>query len=209
MEFMTDSKTINAYKKLGKKYIKNIESYLTQELKEFAELLESGDSVLDVGCAGGRDSKYLSDRGFKVTGIDLVDEFLESAVKYAPKAKFINMDMCALSFPDNSFDGIWAAAVLLHLKRQEVSKAIKNFYRVLKPGGILFVGVKKGEGYKTVVDSLSDGVERYFTYFSQEEVNDVLRDSGFKIVSSNICRDEASRGDVEWIRTIAKKRRED
>jgi 2-polyprenyl-3-methyl-5-hydroxy-6-metoxy-1,4-benzoquinol methylase len=50
-------------------------------MKEYMRRLKSGGTVLDVGCAGGRDSKKLVGRGFKVIGIDLVDSFLKIARK--------------------------------------------------------------------------------------------------------------------------------
>ena len=50
-------KTIDLYKKLGKKYIDDTYKIKVRELPEFIKKLPGNSLVLDVGCAGGRDSK--------------------------------------------------------------------------------------------------------------------------------------------------------
>jgi ubiquinone/menaquinone biosynthesis C-methylase UbiE len=102
----TYKKTIELYEKLGKKYLEDIAGVVIRELPNFMRALPKGGKVLDVGCAGGRDSKKLVEAGFEVTGIDLVNVFLEEAEKNVPQAKFIRMDLLNLEFPDNYFDGI-------------------------------------------------------------------------------------------------------
>lgn len=200
-----DDTTIKAYKHLGSQYLVNIQSYITSELHNFAKLLKSGDRVLDVGCAGGRDSKVLADYGLRVTGIDLVEDFLREARRLVPKGDFLKMDLCDIDFDDESFHGIYAAAVLLHAERESVPLVLRDFFRVLKIGGVLFVGVKEGSGSELVSDRLSNGLSRMFTYFSQEEMERYLKDAGFDILSSEICIDEAGRGGFDWIRIFAKK----
>jgi ubiquinone/menaquinone biosynthesis C-methylase UbiE len=71
---------------------------------------------------------------------------LTLAKKTAPKAQFLKQDLRHLDFPADYINGIWACASLLHIKRSEVPVILAKFYEILKPGGILFVHVKKGEG---------------------------------------------------------------
>ena len=51
-------------------------------------------------------------------------------------------DIRALSFPDGHFDGIEAIAVLEHLHRDDALAAVRECWRVLKPGGVLEAGTQ-------------------------------------------------------------------
>ena len=70
--------------------------FLVQELK-----LSPGNSVLDIPCGLGRHSLLLAREGFRVTGMDISAEALESASKEASKlgvqVNWLNRDMCDIS----------------------------------------------------------------------------------------------------------------
>jgi SAM-dependent methyltransferase len=198
MESDNYMKTREAYRQLGRKYIENSAGIKLHKLEEFMKLLPKGGRVLDVGCFGGRDSKKFADGGFEVTGIDVVDIFIEEAKKYVPQAKFLEMDMLEMDFPENYFDAVVAHAVLLHLERKDVPRALAGLYRVLKPGGKLYAGVKMGQGQGLMPDKMADGLERYFTYFSKEEYEGYIKDAGFKVILSDISGDYVGRG-LQWI----------
>lgn len=198
-------KTIEIYEKLGKKYIKDIKDLTPVEFSGFVKLLPKGGKVLDVGCAGGRDSKKLIQKGFEVIGIDLTDSFLKEAKKNVPRAKFIKMDARKLKLPNDYFDAIWASAILLHLKRKDISKTLKGFYRVLKTSGKLHIRVKKGKGSGYKKDKLSSGEKRLFTYFSKDELEGLVKKADFKIIISRVFPDESRRKDVKWISIWAEK----
>jgi len=198
-------KTIEVYKTLGKKYIKNIRNLTPVEFNDFIKILPKGGSVLEVGCAGGRDAKKFFQKGFKVVGVDLVDSFLEEARKLVPAAKFIKMDINRLKIKKDSFDAIWANAVLLNLKKKDIPKILKKFYEIIKLDGKLHIRVKKGRGVGYKIDKLSSGQKRLFIYFSQKEIEKLIKGAGFKIIVSRIFSDESGRKDVKWISVWAKK----
>jgi len=197
-------KTITAYKKIGKSYLKSIKDITPKQFFNFIKLLPKAGRVLDVGCAGGRDSKKFTQKGFEVIGIDLVDEFLDEAKIYAPKARFIKMDLLKMKFPKGYFDGIWASSVLVHIKRKDVPTALKNFYKILRAGGKIFIAVKSGRGSAYITDKLSNE-NRLFVYFSKEETKRLLNKIGFKLLLIKLFPDDAGRKEVKWIRIIAEK----
>lgn len=129
----------------------------------------------------GRDSAYFSGKGFQVVGVDLSEKLLEIARKKSPKVEFYKQDLRSLTFPENSFDAIWACASLVHLKRTEVPIVLDTFYSLLKPDGVLFVLVKEGKGEADVKENLSSGVTRHFTYFGQNELQKMLESAKFVI----------------------------
>lgn len=198
-------KTIEVYDRLGAKYLSNIANAQPDEIELFMKELPAGGKVLDVGCSGGRDSKIFADNGFKVTGIDLCKPFLIEARERVPDGVFLEKDLLELDFEAESFDGIWACAVLLHLEKTDVPKALKGFYNILKSDGTMFIGVKQGEGEKQVIDSLSDGNSRYFSFFEKDEIEGLVEGAGFRVVYSEIREDAAGREGVWWIRVIGKK----
>jgi hypothetical protein len=62
-------------------------------------------------------------------------------------AHFLNMDMrmCNDLLVDESIDGIWASASLLHLPKLEMKALLKGLYAKVKVGGVLYVSLKVGE----------------------------------------------------------------
>lgn len=197
--------TIDVYSSLGKKYLKDIAQATPDEIKLFMQRLPQRASVLEIGCAGGRDSKVFSDNNFQVTGIDLCDNFLIEARREIPDGTFINMDVLNLDFEPSTFDAVWAMAVLLHLKKSDIPQALNGIKRVLKTGGILFVGVKIGKGEVLHQDKLSGENERFFSFFSKNEIEQYVKDAGFKITYSKVRSDDVGRQDLKWVRLIAKK----
>jgi len=193
------------YKKLGKEYLNNIKDLEPAEMKKFIKLIPRGGLILDVGCAGGKDSNKFIKADFKVIGIDLVDEFIKIAKKNVSKGKFKVMDLVDINFPRNYFDGIWAVAVLLHIEKKDILKTLKSLYSILKPGGFINIRVKRGGDPKSYLDEWSKNTNRNFTFFFKSELEKYIKTAGFKIVRSTTVLDEAKRKNVKWISVIATK----
>lgn len=197
--------TIDVYDKLGTAYLTSVSNAAPDEIHAFIRELPPSAKVLDVGCAGGRDSKIFADHGFYVTGIDLCEPFLQEARKNVPSGTFIKQDVLDLGFEDGHFNGIWACAVLLHLEKKDLPQVLADFHRILKQDGFLFIGVKQGEGEQSVIDRLSGGNSRFFSFYQQDEIETIVRAAGFTISYSKIKDDDTGRAEVKWIRMIAKK----
>lgn len=97
--------------------------------------------VLDVGCGVGGTSRYLAKKlgeGSQVTGITLSPNQVKRAQELAEEqgvnnANFEVMNALAMTYPDNSFDVVWACESGEHMPDKE--KYINEMMRVLKPGG--------------------------------------------------------------------------
>ena len=178
------------------------------ERDEFISVLPSQGKILDVGCAAGRDSGYFSSKGFSVVGVDLSGKLLEIARKKFPHIDFFKQDFRSHDFPKESFNGIWACASLLHLKRTEIPAVLRQFFALLKPKGILYIQVKEGKGEKDVVDILSSGQSRHFTFFEIGELKQFLEEAGFRVEKIYVFNEkERTRGhrDLLWISSFSKK----
>lgn len=98
-------------------------------------------SALDVCCGTGDFSLALLKAcrpGMKLTGADLSEAMLSLAKKRLPGAAFVKAEAKKLPFPDASFDlvTISFATRNLNLDRPRMLEALREFRRVLKPGGV-------------------------------------------------------------------------
>jgi len=198
------TKTRKTYDALGRPYVLSIEPLVPRERRAFAAKLMKGSRVLDVGCAGGRDASFFAEKGFQVTGIDTSKTLLQIARKRVPRGKFIFMDARKLLFSPQSFNAIWANAVLLHLQRKDIPGVLRRFSAVLVPDGFLHVRVKLGKGSAWVTDKLSSRL-RFFSYFTKAEMEGLLQKAGFRIQLSRIVADQGKRRDVRWVQIEAQK----
>jgi len=96
--------------------------------------------ILDVGCGIGGSTRRLShETGCRVTGIDLSDEYIDTAKKLTDllgmqdKMDFQACSALDLPFADDSFDGIWSLQMNMNVK--DKLGWLKETCRVLKPGG--------------------------------------------------------------------------
>lgn len=95
--------------------------------------------ILDVGTGTGYFAILLSRLGHNVTGVDLTEAMLEEARRTCSllklDIKFLQIDAQNLSFNDNTFDVVLSRNLTWTLPNPE--KAYREWYRVLKPGGVL------------------------------------------------------------------------
>jgi len=110
----------------------------------FTPHLRSGMSLLDCGCGPGSitiDLAQLVTPG-EVVGIDMAEIQLEHArtnasIRGVSNLRFETANIYELPFPDQTFDAVFSHAVVEHLS--DPIKALKEQYRVLKPGGVFAI----------------------------------------------------------------------
>jgi len=139
--------------------------------------------VLDVGCGvGGPAREMVKFAGVNVVGFNNNDYQIQRATRYAEKEgiadkmSFVKGDFMQMSFPDNSFDAVYAIEATVHAPRLE--GVYSEIFRVLKPGGIFGVyewlmtdeydnnntehrrirlGIEQGDGISNMV-TISEGL---------------------------------------------------
>lgn len=98
------------------------------------------------------------------------------------------------------YDGIWACASILHLRREELPEVFRKMYRALKPGGILYVSFKYG-------DFEGERNGRYFTDMTEETAEELLESvPELKIKERWVTGDvRAGRGAEKWLNMILRR----
>ncbi len=110
-----------------------------QRLVDWLELRD-GELVFDCGCGMGFYLMALGKlRNLRLVGLDGDMERLHWAQREDVPAKLLSGDILKLPFPDARFDKILMSEVLEHLTDDR--QALREIYRVLKPGGVLALSV--------------------------------------------------------------------
>jgi ubiquinone/menaquinone biosynthesis C-methylase UbiE len=132
----------------------------------FETPIRPGGRVLDVGCGTGRDSVHFAGRGFDVQAIDASTEMLRIARSRGVRARQLPMQRLEAR---SAYDGIWAAASLIHLPKSEIRGVLRRLMRALLPSGVLFISLKEGSGE----GMSSDG--RFGAYYRVAEIRTIIR----------------------------------
>ncbi len=185
LKYKQIKETIGVYDKLAKQYSDYTFQYILQfQLMQLANYVPKKAKILDIGCAAGRDVEYLMEEDFDVTGIDLSANLIKEAKKRVKKAKFEQMDMAKMDFKAGSFDAIWCHATLCHLHKKDVLDVLKEFKRVLKQKGIMYIGLRAGKGEGMVSFSDTANMPRLFAFYTIEELRALVEKAGFNVLQA-------------------------
>lgn len=107
-----------------------------------------GKLMLDAGCGPARFSKVAAENGARVVSVDLTEEAVIAARNLNhPCIQPAQASLMRLPFADGVYDIVYNVGVLHHIREPEAG--MRELVRVLKPGGLLIVGVyKKYRGYQ-------------------------------------------------------------
>ncbi len=168
-------------KQFDEAYCKTI--YFQKQFDKFVAKLKPSSKIIDIGCGTGHIAKYLSDKGFQVTGIDFSKLMLEIARKRCKNCNFILADIAEFNYGAELYDAAILSFSIIHLKDEEIEKVLKKTYSALKTGSCAFIAVIEGEGEKTIPEPLNPKHALYFHYFTKPQIKAVLENQSFKIVS--------------------------
>lgn len=175
-------KTQRTYDRLAKKWSSthSTKSFWGEEMKRFHAFLPSG-KVLEIGSGAGRDAKELISYGYDYLGTDYSKRLIERAQENNPGIAFENTSLYDLDFPQQ-FDGFWCAAVLLHIPKTRIRKALQAIISNIKPGGIGFISVKEGMGEAVEARGGVKGYDRLISYWPKQSFKDLLATEGLRII---------------------------
>lgn len=183
--------------------------------------------ILEVACNMGRTMIQLSKKfSCKITGVDLDEQALEKARENSKKNRledkltFVHGDALALPFADASFDIVINEAMLTMLVGQRKDRALKEYFRVLKPGGLLlthdvFLRVEDTQRQKELRMGLSKAINVNVEPLDTAGWQDVFKRNGFTVHHKcgsmslmsprGMIRDEGLKNTLRIVRNALKK----
>ena len=185
---------VNYYDLNAKDYIDStINCDMQFHYKKFLKYLPKTGKILDVGFGSGRDMIYFNSLGYEVDGIDISVEFVNNM-----KSQGFNVRLESASEInyDNEYDGIWACASLLHIKREELEQTIIKCVNALKKNGIFYCSFKYGN--KEIVKD-----NRYFNYINEDIIKEIVGKYNLHIVELYTTNDvRIDRNNELWLNVI-------
>jgi len=103
---------------------------------------KEGDKIVDIGCGNGKTSLALIEAGYNVIGIDISEVAVDACDRlYKEKMRAIVASITEMPFHDGMEDGAVMIHILEHIEADEIQDAIKEVFRIIRPGGLVFVRV--------------------------------------------------------------------
>ncbi|MBI9045135.1 MAG: class I SAM-dependent methyltransferase [Anaerolineaceae bacterium] len=162
-------------------------SLINAEMGEDESL--KGKKILDCGAGGILPPLTLfAQHGLEASGIDISDVQLQRAAQFCVQND-VSIDlrkgsMLEIPFEDEVFDYVYEHYSMCHLTKTETTRAINEMFRVLKKGGLGFLGVISMDTWpKTSYGEeqepgqflgLEHGEETFHTMFTDEEADDLV-----------------------------------
>ena len=116
--------------------------------------------------------------------VAILEAQLEAMKNNLNNIEFIRADAFHLEFPENSFDYIINEAMLTMFSNKSKNKALSEYYRVLKPGGLLLThDILLLNNYEKTKKQLSDAINVNVSPLSKEDWLSLFEEAKFKTVN--------------------------
>ena len=170
-------------------------SEFKEQAKEIVKHIKDGDSVLEVASGPGYLLIELAKFGkYKITGMDISKDIVAIAASNAKEAganvNFLQGNASRIPFHENTFNFI--ICVLSFKNFKEPVKALREMYRVLKPGGMALImdlnrkaslyatkKVAENMGLKGITAYIAGAIQRSAAY-SKDELKTFISSTEFK-----------------------------
>ena len=166
-------------------------------IADFSRRLKPNSSILDVGCGTGYPIDFfLSERGFRITGIDSSAKMIEKAASLKLKNTEYHVAELFGFRTEEKFDAIIAFDCLWHICHDNQKYIYGTIASLIKKGGyfIFTHGKKDGEIYGEMM-----GQTFYYSALDAEQVKKILISEGFEIISFTENYKERTTGDRELL----------
>ncbi|WP_348608140.1 class I SAM-dependent methyltransferase [Halobaculum rarum] len=165
-------------------------------VESFLDDLAAGDRVLDAGCGQGTPVlNRLPDRVGGV-GVDLSASMLDLARDRTDTA-LARGDLTRLPVAADAVDAITALHSVIHVPIAEHPTVFREFARVLRPGGRLYLTAATGEdGWSGAnEDWLGAGELMAWSFPGLDRTRDQLREAGFRVTDERVLDDTVADDD--------------
>ena len=151
--------------------------------------LRPGQRILDAGCSDGRFLDFLAaqKKGFDLVGFDFALNPLKATRARGIPAGLVCADICRMPFKSSTFDRAVALGVVQQIPgSEERARALRDFYRVLRPGGRFAIQVLNRASWKDMVANGKEGPlltcpELYVYLYDENDLRCELTAAGFSV----------------------------
>jgi len=161
----------------------------------FLALLPPGALILDVGCGSGRDSLAFLQKGFRVVAVEPCEALASRAEGLLQRP--VRRQRAQALEESEVFDGIWACASLLHVPQSETPGVLARLARALRPGGVIYVSYKLGQGEREA--------ERFFNDQSEESLRTLLEDASLEPLQLWLTDDARKNQETRWVNALGRR----
>jgi len=196
--------TIDVYERSAKECIArwNLRRHRRRPLLgTWLRCLPADARLLDLGCGGGKDAGDLGQHGYRVVGLDRTSALLSAGRRRYPSLSLVRADLRQLPFQAMSFDGLWAAASLMHLPKPVARRILTDLCRLVRPGGLFAATVTHGLRSRLVTDGWLPG--RYFARWRKDELARAVRRAGWNILELKVVTNRERNG--RWLNLLAQR----
>jgi len=189
--------TSEYYERHAREYFeRTVAADMAHVYAQFLPRLHRGARVLDAGAGSGRDLREFVRCGFEASGIDASPALAELATQYSgAPCQVLRLE--DLQFVEQ-FDGIWACASLLHVKKAAMLDVLCRLRRALVASGLLFISLQEGEGEMILPDG------RFLALYTEQELRSLLTDAGLELLemwrTDDVLRDQEG---PSWVNVLA------
>lgn len=214
-----NQKTVEIYKETAHLYLENSAEHdrldpvkakkkserLQELIKTSFSSLPQNSKIFEIGSGDGTNAKYIQSLGFNVTASDTADSFIEATRK--KEVQTIKFDALEDNFPEK-YSGVFCWRVFVHFTKEDALKIIQKVYENLEDNGIFIFNAINRET-KSIDNEWLDfegeyhmGVERYYSYFRKEELDDIISKTNFKVET---FKKEGGENSNKWLIYVLKK----
>ena len=155
---------------------------------QYLPYLSKNDLILEAGSGLSAAVISLRELGYQIIGLDYAVNALQISREHTPNLPLLGGDVHALPFPDNSLGGYLSYGVLEHFEHG-MGDALKEAYRVLKPGGIGVITIpypniiwklaqwRREQQGRTLIDE-----DFYESTYTREQLTAEMTAVGFEVV---------------------------
>ena len=177
---MNDEQTLAAYSQFAHSYDASVVDFWAEFPRAFVQHFVQklpGKRILNLGSGSGRDALLLRNAGLDVVCVDGACSMVAMTSGLGFESYLATFDQ--LPFCEDEFDGIWAHGSLLHIPKAEAPTTLTRLRALLRPKGLLAVGVIRGTGDALVAHPIMPDAQRYFQFYQSDELRQLIEPLGF------------------------------
>ena len=159
--------------------------------------LQTGSTVIDVGCGSGRDILWLKNRGYDAVGLERSSGLARLAREHT-HSRIIEADFETFNFADLAVDALLLIGALVHLPHPRFPAVLKAICLALKQPGLLLITMKQGKESATAPDG------RQFYLWQDEDLRTVFQSLHLSVVETFIQPSKINPTDI-WLGYLLKK----